>query len=147
MIGVFSGAWLEPMAQVLRNLGSQTVWITHGGDGLDEMTTTGPTQHRRIAQRRNPLLRNYAGAIRPETRRRRPISKEATPSHNADALVGVLEGAENAYRDIALLNAAGALVVADKARELGEGLSLAAAALKSGEARRTLAKLVKVSND
>ena len=60
LIGVFSGAWLEPMAEVLRNLGSERVWIAHGGDGLDEMTTTGPTEHRRIERRRDPRFRNYA---------------------------------------------------------------------------------------
>ena len=146
LIGVFSGAWLEPMAQVLRNLGSVRVWITHGGDGLDEMTTTAPTS---IVELRNGEIRSFE--VTPEEvglKRALPADlKGGDAAHNAEALLAVLEGAENAYRDIGLLNAAGALVVADKARELGEGLSLAAAALKSGEARRTLARLVKVSND
>ena len=56
LIGVFSAAWLEPMAQVLRNLGSQRVWITHGGDGLDEMTTTGPTS---IVELRDGAIRSF----------------------------------------------------------------------------------------
>src|SRR5450631_85376 len=56
LIGVFSGAWLEPMAQVLRNLGSERVWITHVGDGLDEMTTTGPTQ---IVELRDGEIRSF----------------------------------------------------------------------------------------
>ena len=146
LIGVFSGAWLEPMAQVLRNLGSERVWITHGGDGLDEMTTTGPTS---IVELREGAIRSFE--IAPEEvglKRARSVElKGGDAAHNAEALLGVLEGAENAYRDIALLNAAGALVVADKARTLSEGVELAASALKSGEARRTLAKLVKVSND
>jgi anthranilate phosphoribosyltransferase len=146
LIGVFSGAWLEPMAQVLRNLGSVRVWITHGGDGLDEMTTTATTS---IVELREGAIRSFE--ITPEEvglKRAQPADlKGGDAAHNAEALLAVLEGAENAYRDIGLLNAAGALVVADKARELGEGLSLAAAALKSGEARRTLARLVKVSND
>jgi anthranilate phosphoribosyltransferase len=146
LIGVFSGAWLEPMAQVLRNLGSERVWITHGGDGLDEMTTTAPTS---IVELREGAIRSFE--ITPEQfglKRAQPADlKGGDAAHNAEALLTVLEGAENAYRDIALLNAAGALVVADKARDLHEGLSLAAAALKSGQARRTLARLVKVSND
>ena len=146
LIGVFSGAWLEPMAQVLRNLGSERVWITHGGDGLDEMTTTAPTS---IVELREGAIRSFE--ITPEEvglKRALPADlKGGDAAHNADALLAVLDGAENAYRDIALLNAAGALVVADKARELGEGLSLAAAAVKSGAARRTLARLVEVSND
>jgi anthranilate phosphoribosyltransferase len=146
LIGVFSGAWLEPMAQVLRNLGSETVWITHGGDGLDEMTTTGPTS---IVELREGAIRSFE--VTPEEiglKRAQPADlKGGDAAHNADALLAVLEGAENAYRDIALLNAAGALVVAHKARALREGLDLATAALKSGAARRTLARLVEVSND
>jgi anthranilate phosphoribosyltransferase len=122
------------------------VWITHGGDGLDEMTTTATTS---IVELREGAIRSFE--ITPEEvglKRAQPADlKGGDAAHNAEALLAVLEGAENAYRDIGLLNAAGALVVADKARELGEGLSLAATALKSGEARRTLARLVKVSND
>jgi anthranilate phosphoribosyltransferase len=146
LIGVFSGAWLEPMAQVLRNLGSERVWITHGGDGLDEMTTTGPTQ---IVELRDGEIRSFE--VAPEDvglKRAQPADlKGGDAVHNAAALTAVLEGADNAYRDIAVLNAAGALVVAGKARELSEGVSLASAALKSGKARQTLAKLVQVSND
>jgi anthranilate phosphoribosyltransferase len=146
LIGVFSGAWLEPMAQVLRNLGSERVWITHGGDGLDEMSTTGPTS---IVELRDGVIRAFE--ITPEEvglKRAQPTDlKGGHAEENAAALLGVLDGAENAYRDIALLNAAGALVVADKARDLRKGVSLATRALISGEARRTLARLVKVSND
>jgi anthranilate phosphoribosyltransferase len=146
LIGVFSSVWLEPMAQVLRNLGSERVWIAHGGDGLDEITTTGPTS---IVELRDGAIRAFE--IIPEDlglKRAEPAAlKGGDAAHNAAALLGVLEGDHNAYRDIALLNAAGARVVADKARELAEGLDLAAKALESGEARRTLARLVKVSND
>jgi anthranilate phosphoribosyltransferase len=146
LIGVFSGAWLEPMAQVLRNLGSERVWITHGADGLDEMTTTGPTQ---IVELRDGEIRSFE--VSPEDvglKRAQPAElKGGDAVHNAAALTDVLEGAQNAYRDIAVLNAAGALVVAGKARELGEGVEIANAALKSGQARHTLAKLVQVSND
>jgi anthranilate phosphoribosyltransferase len=146
LIGVFSGAWLEPMAEVLRNLGSERVWITHGGDGLDEMTTTGPTS---IVELRDGAIRAFE--VTPEQvglARANPAAlKGGGAEENAAALVAVLEGAANAYRDIAVLNAAGALVVAGKARELAEGVAIAAAAVKSGAARQTLAKLVKVSND
>jgi anthranilate phosphoribosyltransferase len=146
LIGVFSGAWLEPMAEVLRNLGSKRVWITHGSDGLDEMTTTGPT---RIVELRDGAIRSFE--IAPEDvglRRAEPAAlKGGGAAENAAALTAVLEGAENAYRDIAVLNAGGALVVGDKAEQLSEGVELAAAALKSGAARRTLARLVEVSND
>ena len=146
LIGVFSSGWLQPMAEVLRNLGSERVWIVHGGDGLDEMTTTGPTS---IVELRDGAIRAFE--IIPEDvglKRAQPADlKGGGADENAAALLGVLEGAQNAYRDIAVLNAAGALVVAGKVRELKEGVDLAAAALKSGAARRTLARLVEVSND
>ncbi len=68
------------------------------------------------------------------------------PAHNAQALRDVLDGAQTAYRDIALINAAGALVVAGKAANLKEGVALGAAAIESGKAKATLAKLAEVSN-
>ena len=146
LIGVFSGAWLEPMAQVLRNLGSERVWITHGGDGLDEMTTTGPT---RIVELRDGAIRSFE--IEPEDvglQRALPADlRGGDAAENAAALRDVLSGARTAYRDIALLNAAGALVVAGRTEALAEGVGMAAAALDSGAARQTLARLVEASND
>ncbi|MGD0720545.1 MAG: anthranilate phosphoribosyltransferase [Roseiarcus sp.] len=146
LIGVFSGAWLEPMAQVLRNLGSERVWITHGGDGLDEMTTTGPTS---VVELRDGAIRAFE--VTPEQvglKRAQPADlKGGEAAENAAALRAVLEGAQNAYRDIAVLNAAGALVVAGRTDDLAEGVGLAAAALKSGRARDSLARLVEASNE
>jgi anthranilate phosphoribosyltransferase len=146
LIGVFSAAWLEPMAQVLRNLGSERAWITHGSDGLDEMTTTGPTS---IVSLNDGAI--HAFEVTPEQvglARSRPADlKGGDAAHNAAALTGVLDGAHNAYRDIAVLNAAAALVVAQKARNLQEGVEHASEALRSGKARHTLARLVKISNE
>jgi anthranilate phosphoribosyltransferase len=145
LIGVFSAAWLEPMAEVLRNLGAERVWITHGADGLDEMSTAAATS---IVELNGGAIRSFE--IMPEQfglkRAQAADLKGGDAAHNAAALTGVLEGAKSPYRDIALLNAAGALVVVGKAGDLGEGLSLAAKALDSGGARATLAKLVEVSN-
>jgi anthranilate phosphoribosyltransferase len=145
LIGVFSATWLEPMAEVLRNLGSERVWITHGADGLDEMTTAAATK---IVELADGAIRSFE--ITPEDlglKRAQPADlRGGDATHNAAALITVLEGAKNPYRDIAMLNAAGALVVADKARNLKEGIEKAAEALDSGAARATLAKLVAVSN-
>ncbi len=145
LIGVFSAAWLEPMAEVLRNLGSERVWITHGADGLDEMTTTGVTK---IVELKDGAIRAFevtpenAGLARADL----AALKGGDAAHNAAALRAVLEGARNAYRDIAAFNAAGALVVAGKARELAEGVEMADEALRSGAALRVLERLVTVSN-
>jgi anthranilate phosphoribosyltransferase len=134
------------MAQALRNLGSERAWITHGADGLDEMTTTGPTS---VVSLDDGAI--HAFEISPEQvglARATPADlKGGDAAHNAAALTAVLDGAQNAYRDIAVLNAAGALVVAQKARNLQEGVEQAGNALRSGKARQTLARLVKISNE
>jgi anthranilate phosphoribosyltransferase len=145
MIGVFSRQWIEPMAQVLKNLGSERVWVAHGSDGLDEITTSGPTA---IAALENGTVRTFE--IRPEDIGVAPVTPEALrggdAQANADALMAVLKGAKTAYRDVAVFNAAAALVVAGKAKDLKDGAALAARSIDSGDAGRTLDKLVRVSN-
>jgi anthranilate phosphoribosyltransferase len=145
LIGVFSAAWLLPMAEVLRNLGSERVWITHGADGLDEMSTTGTTK---IVELKDGAIRAFE--VAPEdvglTRVDLAALKGGDAATNAEALKAVLGGARNAYAEIAMLNAAGALVVAGKARELAEGVAMAGDALASGAAKRVLDRLVGVSN-
>jgi anthranilate phosphoribosyltransferase len=145
VIGVFAREWLEPMAQVLRQLGSKRVWAVHGSDGLDEATTTGPTF---VAELHNGEIRFFE--IVPEEagipRAVLPTLAGGDPASNAMAMRGVLGGAKNAYRDIAVFNAAIALIVAGKATELKHGAALAAAAIDEGHAANTLAKLIAVSN-
>jgi len=145
LIGVFSAAWLEPMAEVLRNLGSERVWIAHGADGLDEMSTTGPTK---IVELNEGKIRSFE--VTPESvglpRATLSSLRGGDAAYNAAALRAVLEGAANAYRDIAVFNAAGALVVAGRVRDLAEGVSLAGEVLRSGAAARILDRLVSVSN-
>lgn len=145
LLGVFSEAWLEPLTQVLKELGSKKIWTVHGSDGLDEMTTTGPTF---VAALENGTIRRFT--VTPEevglpTARLEDL-KGADPEHNAAQLRNVLEGARIPYRDVALLNAAAALVVADEATNLRDGLDRASRALDSGAAKVTLDKLVRASN-
>ncbi|MGA7658220.1 MAG: anthranilate phosphoribosyltransferase [Methylocella sp.] len=145
VLGVFAKAWLEPLARVLRNLGSKRVWLVHGSDGLDEATTTGPsfvTALDRGEIRSFQIVPEDAGIARASL----VDIAGGDPAANAAALRGVLGGAKNAYRDIAVLNAAIALIVAGKAEHLKHGAALAAAAIDDGRAAGTLAKLVKVSN-
>ena len=145
LVGVFSAAWLSPMAEVLRNLGSERVWVTHGADGLDEMSTTGPTK---IVELKDGVIRGFE--ITPEdvglTRVDLAALKGGDAAYNAEALKAVLAGARNAYAEIAMLNAAGALVVAGKARKLAEGVAMAGDALASGATKLVLDRLVDVSN-
>lgn len=145
MLGVFSVSWLEPLAQVLRNLGSSRVWLVHGADGLDEATTTGPSF---VTALEGGKIRSFE--ITPEaaglSRASLADLEGGDPAANAAALQAVLEGAKTPYRDIAVLNAAAALVVAEQAADLKEGAARAGAALDEGRAADTLAKLIEVSN-
>jgi anthranilate phosphoribosyltransferase len=145
LVGVFSRSMLEPMANVLGNLGSERVWLVHGSDGLDEITTTGPTH---VASLENGKVTSFD--ITPEdaglTRAKASDLRGGDPAHNASALTAVLDGLRSPYRDIAVINAAAALIVAGKARTLAEGAELAGAALDKGAAKETLKKLVDVSN-
>lgn len=145
LIGVFSAQWVRPLAEVLKALGSEAVWVVHGSDGLDEITTTGATQ---VAELKDGQISEFtvtpddAGlpTAKPED------LKGGTPDENADALRAVLDGEAGAYRDIVLMNAGAALVVAGKAADLREGAEMAAQAVDSGAAKATLAKLVEISN-
>ena len=145
LLGVFSRSWQEPVAEVLRNLGSSRIWVVHGSDGLDEITTTGPTA---VVELDGGRLRAFditpeeAGLGRAEPQ----ALRGADPAHNAAALRGVLRGEAGAYRDIAVLNAAAALVVADRVATLRDGAALAASVIDDGRAAATLDRLVAVSN-
>ena len=144
LVGCFSRHWMEPMARVLGNLGAERTWVVHGGDGMDELTTTGPSyvvEHNEGAVSAFEVTPNDAGLpeARPED------LKGGTPEENAIALRGVLAGDAGAYRDIVVYNAAAALVVAGRAADLRAGAKIAAAAIDSGKAKAALAKLVSIA--
>ena len=145
MVGVFSKQWVQPLAQVLKNLGSEAAWVVHGSDGLDEITLTGPTS---VAALENGNIRTFE--VTPEdaglARSPQGSLKGGDADANAAALRGVLEGKPGAYRDVALLNAAAALIVAGKAKDLKEGVAIGTKTLDSGAAAAKLKQLVAVSN-
>jgi anthranilate phosphoribosyltransferase len=145
MVGVFSKQWVEPIAQVLANLGSQAAWVVHGSDGLDEITTSGPTS---VAALENGKVRTFD--ITPEDAGLSRVKPEALrggdAQTNATALLDVLKGKAGPYRDVAMLNAAAALIVAGRAKDLREGAGMAQYAIESGEAKRKLERLIAVSN-
>ena len=145
LVGVFSRQWIEPLAQVLKNLGSDSVWVVHGSDGLDEITTSGPTA---VAALENGSIRTFE--IKPEDAGLKTAKPEALRGGDADAnaqaLRSVLDNKESAYRDVALMNAAAALVVAQAAKTLQDGMALARKSLETGAAKGRLEKLKSVSN-
>ncbi|QDG77800.1 anthranilate phosphoribosyltransferase [Labrenzia sp. PHM005] len=145
MTGVFDRKWVEPVAEALKELGSEKVWIVHGSDGMDEITTTGPTY---VCELSGGALRSFeitpSDAGLPEAKLE--DLKGGTPAENAKALRDVLAGAKNAYRDIVLFNSAASLLVADKVGSLKDGVAMAAQSIDTGAASDTLDKLVAASN-
>jgi anthranilate phosphoribosyltransferase len=146
MVGVFSKQWVLPLAQVLKNLGSEAVWVVHGSDGLDEITLTGPTF---VAALEGGAIRSFE--VSPEDVGFKRVAGEALKggdaAANAVALQSVLDGRPTPYRDVALLNAAAALVVAGRAKDLKEGVTLGTQSIDSGAAAERLKRLIAVSND
>jgi anthranilate phosphoribosyltransferase len=145
MVGVFSRQWVEPLAHVLKNLGSVHAWVVHGSDGLDEITMSGPTA---VAALQHGAVTTFE--IVPEDLELARVKPDALrggdATANAEALKAVLEGRAGPYRDVAVLNAAAALVVAGKAATLADGVKLAKHAIDSGEAEGALDRLIVVSN-
>lgn len=145
LMGVFASQWVEPMANVLGRLGAERAWVVHGSDGLDELTTTGPTL---VGEWKDGKVTLFE--VRPEDcglkRATAADLKGGDASVNAAALRALLGGAQGAYRDIVLLNAAAALVVAGKAADLGQGVALAAESIDSGKALATLDRMVAITN-
>ncbi len=145
VVGVFDHKWVEPLAHVLKNLGSKRVWVMHGSDGLDELTTTGPSH---VAELKDGAVSTFE--VTPEEvglpRAAAADLKGGDPDENTDALRRLLEGETGPYRDIVALNAAASLVVAGKAPSLKDGVQMAGEAIASGAAKAALDKLVAVSN-
>jgi anthranilate phosphoribosyltransferase len=146
LLGVFDRKWLTPMAEALRDLGAKRAMIVHGGDGLDEITTTGVTYVAELQD--DGTITQYE--ITPEdaglTRSALDDLKGGEPDENAAAARALLDGAAGAYRDIVVLNAAAALKLAGLAHDLKDGAALAAAAIDDGRARTALERLVAASH-
>lgn len=146
VVGVYDRRWLEPIAHVLANLGSTHAWVVHGQDGLDELSTTGPTT---VAELKNGSVTVFE--ITPEDAGLPRVSlaqlKGGDAAVNATALRAVLDGEAGPYRDIVLLNSAAALVVAGIAADLKDGVAKAAKAIDDGSARAALDRLVRITND
>jgi anthranilate phosphoribosyltransferase len=145
LTGAFSDALIRPMAETLLTLGSERAWLVHGSDGTDEITICGPTS---VSAVENGAVRDFT--VHPEDAGLSPHPFEAilggTPAENAQAFRALLDGAPGAYRDAVLLNAAAALVVADKAGTLTEGVALARESIDSGAAKAKVEALRRLTN-
>jgi anthranilate phosphoribosyltransferase len=144
VLGVFDRAYVVPMAETLRNLGSTRAWVVHGADGLDELTTTGVTH---VAELRDGLIRSFDVTPEEAGLPRATLADLAggDAAHNAAAMKRLFESEPGPYRDIVLLNAAAALVVAGYAQTLAEGVDEAARSIHKGAAARALQELIEIT--
>jgi len=143
LVGTFDRKWIEPMAQTLGNVGTKSAWVVHGADGLDELSTTGPSY---VAALKDGSVTTFE--ITPEDaglpRASLADLKGGEPEANAAAILSVLDGAKGPFRDIVLLNAGAALVVAGKAADVKAGADMAARSIDDGKARAVLDKMLTV---
>jgi anthranilate phosphoribosyltransferase len=146
VVGVFAEKWVEPIANVLGLLGVSRAWVVHGSDGLDELTTTGISHVAALdAGKISTFNISPKNAGLPEAKPEDLTGGDAT--ENAAHLRAVLQGNQGPLRDIVLLNAAAALLVAGKVKSLREGVTLGAESIDSGSARRVLDALIELSHD
>ncbi len=144
--GAFDRKWIEPMANTLLNLGTIAAWVVHGADGLDELTTTGPTY---VAEIKDGKVRTFevtpadAGL---STARLEDLNG-GDAQDNAAAMHGVLGGESGPLRDVVVFNASASLIVAGKASDLKEGAALAAQSIDSGRAAAALDQLIAITNE
>ena len=145
LLGVYDGRWVDPLARVLGALGATKAWVVHG-EGLDEITTTGTTH---VAEWRDGGVRLFN--ITPEAvglqRAALADLRGGDPEENAAALRALLAGAAGPYRDVVLMNAAAAFLVADRVETLREGVEIAAHAVDSGAAAGALEKLIAATSE
>ena len=145
LTGAFSPALIRPMAEILQLLGSEKAWLVHGGDGTDEISIAEPTE---VAALEAGAIREFQ--IHPEDAGlpAHPFSAimGGTPAENAVAFRALLGGAKGAFRDAVLLNSAAALLVADHATSLREGVEIAAHSLDSGAAKAKIEALARLTH-
>jgi len=146
MLGVYSKQWVEPVAAALLANRAISAWVVHGDGGLDELSTTGPSF---VASIKGGNLTSFEVSPEDAGLKRSTLAdlKGADPAYNAGRLRTMLEGAKDPYRDVVLMNAAAAFIVAGRADTLKLGADLAAREIDSGRAKATLEKLISVSND
>lgn len=145
LTGVFSPDWLRPMAETLGALGSERAWLVHGGDGTDELSIAAPS---RVCALEDGVVREFEVSPEDAGLPVHPFEEivGGEPEANAMRLRALLEGARDAYRDAACLNAAAALVVAGVASNLREGAAQAAQSIDSGAAHRALTTLARITS-
>lgn len=145
LTGAFSPNLIRPMAETLLALGSEKAWLVHGGDGTDELSIAARSK---VAALEGGMIREFDVGPEDAGLPYHPFESllGGTPAENAVALRALLDGATGAYRDAVLFNAAAALVVAEKARTLTEGVELARTSIDSGAARAKVEAVARITS-
>jgi len=146
LTGAFSRDLIRPMAETLGQLGSEKAWLVHGSDGTDELTITGVSW---VSALENGKVTDFE--INPEDAGL-PVHRfediiGGTPEENARHFNALLDGVQNAYRDAVLLNSAAALVVADVASDLKQGVEMAQTSIDSGAARDKISVVARITQE
>jgi len=150
VVGVFDPKWCVPMATVLGNLGADHAWVIHGSDGLDEISTTGPTE---VAEFKDGKVTTFT--VTPEDVGLKRVSidtlRGGTPDENANALRTVLSGKVppelEALRDVIAMNAGAVFLVSEAVETLQEGVSKALEIIESGKALDAVASISRITNE
>ena len=145
LVGVFAPEWVKPVAEVLGRLGSEHAWVVHG-DGMDEITTAGTTH---VAALKGGEVTVFTLTPEEVGLKRATMAdlKGGDPRENAARLRALLRGETGPLRDVVLLNAAAALIVAERAKDVPAGMALAARSIDGGKARLALDRLIAITND
>ncbi|MBI2066660.1 MAG: anthranilate phosphoribosyltransferase [Deltaproteobacteria bacterium] len=146
VVGIYDRSLMKRYAEVLKRLGLKHALVVHGEDGMDELTLTGKSH---IVELWDDIIREYSVDPRDfGLELCHPSDLQGgDASYNANLLRGLLEGYVSPLRDVVLLNAAAALIAANRVKEFGEGLMLANHALDQGRARGCLKKLIEITNE
>jgi anthranilate phosphoribosyltransferase len=145
LIGTYSADWLGPMAEVMRRKQADRVWVVHGSDGMDELSTTGEST---VVELRDGATRTFTVHPRDAGVNTARLSDlvSGTPEGSAKSMRALFDGKQGPFRDIVILNAAAAFVIAGKAKTLEEGAGLAAASIDGGKAKASLDALIACTN-
>lgn len=146
LIGVYDKQWVEPIAQTLKNLGTKNAWVVHGHDGLDEITTTAPTDIAILKEGEittKTITPEHFGLESNDLEK----LKGGNADENANALRAILEGQKCAYRNIVLANTAAVLCIHGKTDDLKEGVALASTEIDSGHAYQLLKDYIQFTRE
>lgn len=146
LLGVYHKRWVEPLAHVLKELGTKAAWVVHGHDGQDELSLSGTSY---VAELKDGQVRSFELSPRDAGLEVASLEglKGQDPKYNASAMIEALSGVESTYRNAIVYNAAAGLLIAGKTASLTEGAAMAREVIDSGKAHLTLKKLVEISNE